>query len=246
MENRPTVWNGTEVPYGVSVAELAERIHGPAPARWAAFVALAHAPGASALAVLQDSAGSPDAHVRRIAVEAIGVHAEGSRLGTVVRSLLSDRDPVVVRAACEAAGRQHLVDAHDSIARLLDADDASTRAAAVRALRELWRKGDFERVFRVFTSDASDAVRKEAAWTLRSVTSAADWRTLFGVWQVDPLPRHRKWACELAAEFGGRLELPALHHLTGDVDGHVRDHAAQALREFEARGLTAAEPDDRR
>jgi hypothetical protein len=152
---------------------------------------------------------------------------------------LSDRDPVVVRAACQAAGRQHLVDAHDFVARLLDADDASTRAAAVGALRELWREADFERVFGAFTSDASDEVRKEAAWTLRSATSAANWRALFGIWQVDPLPRHRKWACELAAEFGGREDLPALHHLTGDVNGHVRDHAVQALREFEARGLVS-------
>jgi len=239
MENRPAVWNGTEVPYGEDVAELAKRIHGPAPARWAAFVALAHAPGPSALAVLKDSLGSPDAHVRRIAVEAIGVHAEGMSLGTAVRSLLSDRDPIVVREACEAAGRQHLRDAHDSVARLLNAEDAPTRAAAVRALRELWREADFERVLRAFTSDASDGVRKEAAWTLRSVVSAANWRVLFGLWQVDPLPRHRGWACEMAVEFGGREVLPALQQLAADVDGHVRDRAAQALRDLEARGLTS-------
>jgi len=34
-------------------------------------------PGEPALAVLRDSAQSPDPHVRRIAVEAIGIHPEG-------------------------------------------------------------------------------------------------------------------------------------------------------------------------
>jgi hypothetical protein len=41
-------------------------------------------PGEPALAVLRDSAQSPDPHVRRIAVEAIAIHPEGNRLDAVV------------------------------------------------------------------------------------------------------------------------------------------------------------------
>jgi hypothetical protein len=53
MLNRPTLWNGIEVPYGASVEELARWTDGPAPQRWAAFVALAHTPGDSALEPLR-------------------------------------------------------------------------------------------------------------------------------------------------------------------------------------------------
>ena len=235
---RPVVWNGAEVPYHESVDELARRIEGPAPARWAAFVALAHTPGDCALAVLRDNAASSDPHVRRFAVEAIGLHADGSRLGAVVRTLLSDRQPLVVRSACEAAGHQRLADAHDSIVRLLGADDVLTRVAAVRALCALWREADFEHALRRFTTDESDEVRKEAAWTLRAVASSANWRPLFALWRVDPLPRYRQWACELAAEFGAREVLSEVYLLTKDLDGHVRNRADQAARELRSRGMT--------
>ena len=73
MQNRPAVWNGVQVPYGATVEELAHLVDGPIPARWAAFVALAHTSGEPALAVLRASAESPNPHVRRIAVEAIGI-----------------------------------------------------------------------------------------------------------------------------------------------------------------------------
>src|SRR5439155_13833564 len=79
MQNRPSVWNGIPVPYVATVDELAQLIHGPGPARWAAFVAVAHTADESALALLQDSARSPDPNVRRIAVEAIGIHPQGAR-----------------------------------------------------------------------------------------------------------------------------------------------------------------------
>jgi HEAT repeat protein len=235
MENRPAVWNGVKVPYSASIDELVRLIDGPAPACWAAFVALAHVPGNSALAVLRESTASSNPHVRRIAVEAIGVHHQGHRLGKVIRSLLSDPHPFVVRSACEAAFRQRSVEAHDSIVRLLDADEDSTRVAALRALRGLWQQADFEKVLRVFTSYASGEVRNEAAWTLRSVASATNWDQLFALWRVDPLPRHREWASELALHYGSREVVPELRHLAEDADGHVRKSAARAVQELEAR-----------
>jgi HEAT repeat protein len=203
--------------------------------RWAAFVALAHSSDRSALTFLQESAGSPDPHVRRIAAEAIGVHLEGSRLVDVILTLIADSDQIVVRSACEAAGRQRLTQAHDAIVRLLDSPDASTRGVAVRTLRSLWRETDFDRVLRTFTSDHSTEVTRDAAWTLRAFASESNWQELFAIWQADVLPRHRRWAAELAGVFGDRRFLPRLERLAEDTDGHVRHQAIQAIRDLQAR-----------
>jgi HEAT repeat protein len=129
------------------------------------------------------------------------------------------------------------MDAHDSILRLLDAADKATRATALDALGELWQSADFERVLRAFTSDRSVEVRKRAAWTLRKHSSGLTWRALFGVWHADAVPRHRQWACELAAAYGGGEVLPELRRLSDDADGHVRDRAVGAIREVERRGI---------
>lgn len=230
MTERPATWNGVIVPYDRSVAELTRRIAGPAPARWAAFVALAHRPGTAALAVLRDCVASSEPNVRRSAVEAIGAHSEGERLADAVVSLLSDEDTHVVRAACEAAQRLRIVAARDDVRRLLLADDALTRARAVAALPEFWREQDFEPVLRLFRSDPSAEVRKATGWALRSVASPATAAALFEVWRDDPLPRHRTWACELAAEFRLTGKLAELRVLTDDLDGHVRTSAECAVR----------------
>ena len=235
MKNRPTTRNGIEVPYGASVDQLAGLVRGGTPERWAAFVALAHVPEESGLAILSESVRSPDPHVRRAAVEAIGVHPEGRRLSAQVCSLLSDTHDFVVRSACEAAARRRVMEAHDAILALLDAKPKSSRQTALQALRELWQDADFKRVLQAFTSETSTAVRKEAAWTLRSTVSASTWRQLFTVWCGDALPRHRGWACELAALYGSGEVLTDLERLTHDVDGHVRKVAAQAVRDIEAR-----------
>jgi HEAT repeat protein len=245
MQNRPAQWNGARVPYGAGVEELERLVRGPVPDRWAAFVALAHTPGESALAVLRESARSSDAHVRRAAVEAIGVHPEGRRLSSVVSSLLSDTDGFVARSACEAAEHLRLTEVHDAIVRLLNAVEESTRRAAVATLREMWQETDFERVFLAFASDASDEVRKEAAWTLRSTVSRSTWRRLFSAWSADELPRHRRWACELAVAYGSGDVLGDIHRLLKDVDGHVRHCAALAVRELKTRGLTSTAPESR-
>jgi len=238
MQHRPTIWNGVQVPYGATVEELAHLVDGPIPARWAAFVALAHTPGEPALAVLRASAESPDPHVRRIAVEAIGIHPEGNRLDAILCRLLSDEHGTVVRSACEAAAVKRVAAAHDSILRLIDAGEESTRVVSLRALRTLWQESDFDRVFRAFSSDSSTDVRREAAWTLQSNASRATWRRLFEVWLADSLPRHREWACDLASAYGGSDVLTDLSGLVNDIDGHVRERAAQAVRDLEARDVT--------
>ena len=235
MENRPTTWNGVEVPFGASIEQLASLVRGPIPQRWAAFVALAHTPGQSALAILADSARSSDPHVRRAAVEAIGVHQDVHRLGALICGLLSDTNDFVVRSACEAAARHRVTEAHDAVMRLLDAAPEASRVAALHSLRTLWRDEDFEPVLQAYSTAPSATVGKEAAWTLQSTASISTWRRLFALWCEDALPRHRQWACELAGRYGSRDVLTKLKRLTGDVDGHVRVAAARAIAEIEAR-----------
>jgi HEAT repeat protein len=175
---------------------------------------------------------------RVLAVEAIGIHPEGNRLHDTLCRLLSDADGLVVRSACEAAAVKRVTAAHDSILRLIDAEEESTRIVSLHALRALWQESDFERVFRAFSSDGSTAVRKEAAWTLRSNASPSTWRRLFEVWRASSLPRYREWACELASAYGSSNVLPDLRRLVNDTDGHVRKRAAQAVRDVKTRGVT--------
>ena len=235
MKNRPVLWNGVRVPYGASVEELARLVGGPAPQRWTAFVALAHTPDDAALGVLEESARSRDPHVRRIAAAAIGVHPGGARLASVVRALIADTDAAVVRSACDAAGQQRMLEVRDSVARLLEAKEVSTRIAAIRSIRELWKATDFEPVFDAYLHDSSEHVQREAAWTLRATVSASTWHRLFRAWHVDPLPRHRVWACEIALAYGDSDVLRDLRRLTGDVDGHVRLRARQVVTALEQR-----------
>jgi HEAT repeat protein len=84
-------------------------------------------------------------------------------------------------------------------------------------------------VFDTFRTDRSPEVRKEAAWTLRRHVTKETWRTLFDAWHHDSLHRHRCWACEIAADFGGPDLAESLSQLANDEDGLVRRAAKDAL-----------------
>jgi HEAT repeat protein len=142
---------------------------------------------------------------------------------------LGDPDGAVVRAACHAAAILRIPEAHNRVAELITNPDASTREVALGALRALWESGDFRAVFEVFQKDPSPGVRKEAAWTLRDRVTADTWRPLFEAWHEDPVHRHRLWACEIAAEFGGPDVVGQLSLLRNDHDGLVRRAATNAL-----------------
>jgi len=120
-------------------------------------------------------------------------------------------------------------EAHDRVVELIKDPDASTREAAVRALRSLWEPDDFAGVFEVFLKDRSQKVKRKAAWTLRGQVVRGTWRPLFDAWCSDALHRHRQWACEIAAEFGGRDVQEQLLLLRNDGDGLVRRAATNAL-----------------
>jgi HEAT repeat protein len=181
---------------------------------------------------------SPDPYVRRAAAEAIGQHSEGRQLQSVLLDLALDPNEYVVRSACEAVANLGIEAAHDRLVSLLRSGESVTRCAAVRALRRIWRESDFAEVFRMSVHDISDEVAKEAAWTLRERATALNWPALFHEWRTHSIPRHRVWACELAAAFGGFGALSQVRQLLGDADGHVRRMAADALAQIEARGRT--------
>lgn len=236
--HRPSDWNGHPIPYGASVEELTNLLQRPAPVCWTAFIALASTPGEAALALLHDYAGSKDPHFRYSAIEAIGNHPEGWRLSDDIQKLLLDTHDFVVCSAIMAAAKHHLVDLHDIIFKFLNHEDESTRSTAVHALRVLWQPTDFDRVFQVHTKDPSIEVRKKAGWTLRTCVTDTTWRSLFGIWWNDPIPRHRQWACDLAAAYGDEGVISVVHRLRDDNDGHVRYRAADAVREIRHRILS--------
>jgi HEAT repeat protein len=236
MQTNPTTWNGVPIPYGASISELKAAIAGPVPKRWAAIVAVAHTPGPAAIELLRELAMSPDSHIRRAAAEAIGQHSEGRQLRSTLLNLTFDPDEYVVRCACEVVANLGIEAAHDRLVTLLRSGASATRCSAVRALRRIWQESDFAEVFRISVHDLSVEVAKEAAWTLRERATALNWPALFYEWRTHRIPRHRVWACELAAAFGGLDVLSQVRQLLGDADGHVRLMAANALAQIEARG----------
>jgi len=121
-----------------------------------------------------------------------------------------------------------LVEAHDLLLGLLAESAASSRASALRALRTIWIDADFQPVFEIYKKDPVTDVRREAAGSLKQHANAENWRHLFDAFCRDEPPRHRAWACELAAAFGGPDTVPILSSLAEDPDGHVRKAAVRA------------------
>jgi HEAT repeat protein len=229
MKRRPELLNGVPVPYGAPTDELIQQAKGEAPACWAAFLALASDLSSRASEALREAMRSDDPYVRRAAIEAVAARPPDPDHASLIVEALEDPDGRVVHAACDAAATLGIREAHDRVVRLVTSADASTREVAVRALLALWHPADFTAVFDVFRKDRSLRVRKHAAWTLRKYVSEETWQPLFDAWSRDPLHRHRLWACEIAAEFGGPGVREQLSLLRNDQDGLVRRAATKAL-----------------
>jgi HEAT repeat protein len=194
--------------------------------------ALAFQQGAAALKLLTDTAGSKDQFLRRTAIEVIGSHPQACMLRPLILTALTDPSEYVVRAACNVVGKCKISEAHDLVLSVLASVSGSTRENALYALSSIWRDSDFLTVFRVFQRDVEKRVRKEAAWVLRDHAASENWRTLFDAFSVDGLPRHRQWACEIAAAFSDACDaeiLPVLSRLNFDSSGHVRKAALRAI-----------------
>lgn len=224
-------WNGAPVADGLPLEELEDRLKHSGPMAWNAMVALARQPQPRAIELLSKCARSPDCWTRRLAIEAISHHQLAHTAPGVVCAALHDPSRYVIRAACQAAAKLALAEAHDGIQALLSSRDALVRETAVRALSGLWQAQDFTPVLRVFRSDPSQEIRRAAAWTLRETAGAATWRELFNVWKGDELPRHRVWACQIAGLYGDDSVRAELETLARDRDGHVRKAAVQASQQ---------------
>jgi HEAT repeat protein len=190
---------------------------------------------AGALKALAEAAAVEDQFLRRTAMDAIGRHPQGRELRTIILSAFGDPSEYVVRTACEVVAQWELNEAHELVVALLANPSKATREAAIRALGTIWVDADFPLIFRIYTNASEIDVRREAAWVLRRRVTFPHWRTLFDAFYVDELPRHRKWACELAENFSGPDILPLLSQLSSDVDGHVRKAASQAIRTLSSR-----------
>ena len=224
----PTVVNGEPVPFSASVPELVSRLRPPGAGAWAAFAALGSNPTDDALGVLLQFCGDPDWRYRRVAIEALALHALGRSAALMVCQALGDRSPYVVRTACEAAASLGLAEAHAPVRRLLLSESGETREAAAAAIARLWLPEDFEPVMRLFREDPLKGVRRQAAWALATNASSATWRELVSTWRNDSLPRHRIWACELVERFGDEEARAGLGGLLTDANGHVRKAAQRA------------------
>jgi HEAT repeat protein len=234
LSERTNILNGVPIPYGSTVAELTLLLSRGDSLGWAAFAALAQKGCPDSLQVLQVAAEDSDWHVRRCAIEALGQHAL-ARLAeqTIIRSL-SEAIPGLVRAACSAVACAKLAGAHRAIVGLLTDTNPMIREMAIRTLSEIWQPADFAAVWIMHISDPEIAVRQTAAWLLFKYAASDSWRPLFDQWAIDPRPRHRKWACDLASQFGDSTLADALRHLENDQDGHVRKAASRVLSSWES------------
>lgn len=201
----------------------------PAEKRWAACLALGTRPDDTAFAVLRAALHDGDWEIRRFALEAIKRHARAREAASEIVQQLFDVDDLVRQMACKVCGELGLQEAHAGVLQLLEAQNPDVRDVALNTLLTLWQEGDFERVYRCYREDPQRAVRIAAAKVLRRRANFATWRRLFIVWSVDREARHRLWACELAARFGGQAAKWMLEPLARDRNPNVREAATTAL-----------------
>lgn len=183
---------------------------------------------------------SPDWGRRRAACEALGIRARACSTVDAVAARLDDDSPYVLAAACRALSRLGAVGLRDRFALVLAHPDEGCRVAAVEALDTCGGAETFDVLFPLLRVDTSEMVRRRAAFALQRHSTSTTWSALFTRWQSDALPRHRVWACDLAARFGDTTCVSTLLLLENDRDGHVRRAARLALLSVRAR--TGDEP----
>ncbi len=225
LPHRPAKAFGITVPYDAPIEDLRAFLEIAGPSAWAACLALGAKPEREAFDLLVELTRREDLRYRNLAIQALGAHPLGAQAADRIVEGLSDPVAQVVRTSCEAAGRLRLVAARDKLVGLLASSDAQIRFHAVRALGEIAAADGFGLLWNVSKKDKAEFVRKEAAETLRRTASPKTWRYLFDRWKLDPLPRHRLWACELLSAFGKDSDMPELRRLVRDRNAHVRKAA---------------------
>lgn len=232
--------NGANIPYDSDVDLLRSQLVPPGPQAWASCWALGHHPSHEAFEVLVELTSSTNWSYRRAAAEAISFHKLGRTASELLRTLLDDISPYVIRTACESISKLELHELHDSLLPLLTSHYPYTRQTALSALATLWTPSDFEHVFSIYNNDPSSEVKKQAAQAMRSNANEENWEKLFHVWKQSSLPRHRVWACELATQFAKPGFESELRQLSEDRDGHVRKAARHAIEKLTNREITSS------
>ena len=207
-------------------AELIATARGTGYERWRAIAALGKLPWVEAFDALVELAASGDWTVRRAATEALGQHAlTPARAMTLLGAALHDPSSYVVNAACSAIAASKLTALHPAVLTLLRSPNAATRAAALGAVDALWNVESTRHVVDVHRADPDESVRRQAGFILYTHATSDWWPALVEMWRMDPLARHRVWACELAARSGSAELRHAVQGLLNDADGHVRKAA---------------------
>lgn len=205
---------------------------------WAAFTALGFHEDAAALELLTSYARSRDNCFRAAAAKAIIHHRSARSAVPVLRELLRDPDQMVVRTACKSLVQLGDSRSRSRIIELVKHPDPDTRTTALQALCDMrwgeadWRDEAYATVLDRFDREANEEVRRQAAWTLWAGVNSTTWLELFHRLRSDHPPRHRTWACELAAEHGARSCACYLQDLCLDTDGHVRKAGRRALEQL--------------
>ena len=201
--------------------------------RWAAMAALAESSDSRAYGALEAFAASADWTLRAAAVTALSQRSDGARATDLLRARLSDTSSYVVRAACDAVVTLRLSALRAPVVALVNAPEAATRSAALRALEAIWVREDTPIILQAYRVDRAASVRRDAAWVLRNRAEREMWPTLVSLWRSDSLARHRTWACELAGASGAPPLREMVRSLVADPDGHVRAAARRAVGEAE-------------
>jgi HEAT repeat protein len=142
---------------------------------------------------------------------------------------LEDTSGYVIRTATEIASRWGLTAAAARLRTLARDADSLTRRASLEALRTLGSDEDLGMLLTLFGSDPNRDVRNAAAWAMAALASQRNWRDALAALAVDPIPRHRLFACDLIERFGNDSDRETLQSLLDDPDGHVRKAAGRLL-----------------
>ena len=103
-----------------------------------------------ALDTLIALAASQDWCVRNAAAGAMKYHEEAKRALPVLRKLLLDSSPYVVRTSCTTLAELQDAESHDNIFALINSSDLSTRITAIQSLSNLYEERDFDLVFEIY------------------------------------------------------------------------------------------------
>jgi len=210
--------------------------------RMLAIQALGDAPTDVAAPALADAyQDSKDPSFRRALLEEWGtVAAPGD--SSLIEDALKDKAPEVQAAAIHAGSRKQDPEISGEIAQLaLSANDAATRAAAVRAIPDLRGQGRYDSVLLKALADSAENVRAEAASSLaRAPMTHEAVERLRNVMRNDRSDRVQEAATYALGKFVPQLSRREQEALAAEFEQVAVKEAAPGLRVAALWGLGEA------